>query len=216
MIWKSTLISLALPAAVFAGVVVSTGRIPVAPKSGESADTSQAPRRESLAPSVFAVDAVHSSIIFRCKHLNVSYAYGRFNEISGSFALPDDGEGAMIDVTVRTESVDTGNKGRDGHLMGPDFFDAKQYPTMAFKSTKVTRVGHNRFQADGTLLFRGVAKEMTIDIDKVGEGPGMRGATIAGFETTFTISRKEFGVNYMPEGLGDDVRITVSLEGAAK
>ena len=37
-----------------------------------------------------------------------------------------------------------------------------------------------------------------------------------GFESTFTVSRKDFGITFMPDGLGDDVRITVSLEAGKK
>ncbi|MFH0982477.1 MAG: YceI family protein [Planctomycetota bacterium] len=41
----------------------------------------------------------------------------------------------------------------------------------------------------------------------------MRGESRAGFETTFTIQRSAFGMTTMPGGLGDEVRITVSVEG---
>ena len=34
-----------------------------------------------------------------------------------------------------------------------------------------------------------------------------------GFETTFTIKRSDFGITYMPEGLGDEVQLIINLEG---
>ncbi len=211
MICKCGMSSVLLPAVLVIGAGAAIGGLMPA-SQGPTASAII----EAAAPTVFTVDAVHSSVIFRCKHLNTSFAYGRFNDISGTFALPADGEGAMIDVTVKTESVDTANGGRDGHLKSPDFFDAKQFPTITFKSSSVTKKSEGKYSATGTLTFHGVSKEITVDVDKTGEGPGMRGGTIAGLETTFSISRKEFGMNYMPEGLGDEVRIVVALEGGAK
>ena len=34
-----------------------------------------------------------------------------------------------------------------------------------------------------------------------------------GFETTFTIKRSDFGMDFMMGGVGDEVRIIVSVEG---
>ena len=43
----------------------------------------------ALAADAFQVDTVHSSVQFRVKHMNVSYAYGRFNDVSGKFLLDE-------------------------------------------------------------------------------------------------------------------------------
>ena len=83
----------------------------------------------------YKVDAVHSAVIFRVKHMDASYAYGRFNELTGTFNLdePDAAKGAM-DFTVATASIDTNNAKRDQHLKSPDFFNAKEFPKITFKS----------------------------------------------------------------------------------
>src|SRR5262245_25594216 len=88
------------------------------------------------AAETFAVDTVHSSVIFRLKHLNTSYAYGRFNDFSGSItydaAKP---EASTVQLTIKTTSVDTGNEGRDKHLRSPDFLECEKFPEMSFAST---------------------------------------------------------------------------------
>ena len=38
----------------------------------------------------YKVDSVHSSVIFRVKHMDVSYSYGRFNEPQGTLILDAD------------------------------------------------------------------------------------------------------------------------------
>jgi len=168
--------------------------------------TASAPTHES-----FKVDAVHSVVLFRIKHLGVSYFYGRFNDVSGSFAVGGDGAGE-VDITIRADSIDTNSEKRDGHLKGPDFFSVKQFPTITFRSRKLVHKGGDHYQATGTLTLHGVSKEITVDLERVGSGTAM-GAYRTGFEGTFTVSRSAHGMNWRPEALGDDVRLIVAIEG---
>jgi polyisoprenoid-binding protein YceI len=149
----------------------------------------------SAAAEAFEVDLVHSSIIFRVKHANVSYAYGRFNEFSGE----------------KADSVDTNNEGRDEHLCGPDFFSCKEFPTWSFQSKKVEVLGEDRYAVSGEMTMRGEKKDLRFEMDMTGEGE-QRGTKKIGFETTFSIKRSEFGMDYGLKGIGDDVRVTMSIE----
>ena len=40
----------------------------------------------------YQVDPMHSSVVFRVKHMNVANFYGRFNEISGTVEIDEDGK----------------------------------------------------------------------------------------------------------------------------
>ncbi len=162
----------------------------------------------------YEVDARHSTVIFRVKHMGVSYFYGRFNEIKGGFSFDKaDPTSLVLDLEIKTESIDTNDKKRDDHLKGPDFFHAKQYKTITFKSTKVEQGEDNTYRVTGDLTLHGVTKSITVDIVHVGSGSDSRGRHRAGFETSFTIKRSDFGMDYMVGGLGDDIRIIVGLEG---
>lgn len=170
----------------------------------------------STAPGAFTVDAVHSSLIYRVKHQGVAYHYGRFNEFSGSFLLDAENPSAsVVDLTIQTASVDSGHEGRDDHLRNPDFFNVEQFPTATFKATSVRKTADDVFEVTGDFTLMGTTKAITVTMHHTGQGQGRGGVTVAGFESTFTISRAEFGVG-KPGGLGDDVRITVSLEGVRK
>ena len=46
----------------------------------------------AAAPVSYEVDKGHSALLFRIKHVDVAYTYGRFNDFSGSIVV-DDGEG---------------------------------------------------------------------------------------------------------------------------
>lgn len=168
----------------------------------------------AVAADTYKADAVHSAVIFRIKHLNVSYCYGRFNDVAGSFSFDDaKPESSALEFTVKTESIDTADKKRDDHLRSAEFFDAAKHPTITFKSKSVKKLGENEFEVAGELTLRGVTKPLTVKVERTGSGADPWGGQRAGFETTFTIKRSDFEVNALKGGLGDDVRLIVSVEG---
>ena len=165
------------------------------------------------AADTFKIDPVHSSIIFSVKHFGASNFYGRFNDVKGTIVLDNaDPSKSSIELTIPVESVDTHNEKRDQHLKGPDFFNAKQFPVMTFKSKKVESSGDN-YNVTGDFTLHGVTKPLTLEVKKVGEGKGAEGEIRAGGETHFTIKRGDHGMNFMQGPLGDEINIVVSLEG---
>jgi polyisoprenoid-binding protein YceI len=162
----------------------------------------------------YKVDAGHSSIVFRIKHLNISNFYGNFRDFSGTFtADPDTGEVASLSVEVKATSVDTGIDGRDKHLRSPDFFNVDQFPTASFTSTEVKKSGEGKFEATGEFTLCGVTKTVTVPVEFTGAGKDPRGGNRAGVEAVFDFSRDDYGITYMPDGLSKQVRLIVSLSG---
>ena len=119
---------------------------------------------------------------------------------------------SSVDLTIPVESVDTKNEKRDQHLKSADFFNAKQFPVMTFKSTKVEGSG-DTYKVTGDLTLHGVTKPLTLEIKKGGEAKGMEGEIRGGGETKFAIKRSDYGMNFMQGPLGDEINIVVSLEG---
>lgn len=170
--------------------------------------------QNALAADVYKVDSVHSTAIFRIKHMNTSFSYGRFDAISGEFAL--DGQNpaqCRFDVQIKSASLDTGNPARDKHVKGPDFLNVVQYPTLGFKSRSVSKSGTDEYEVTGDLTLHGVSRPVTVKIVKTGEAKDPRGKAIAGFETKFTIKRSDFKMDKMVGPVGDEVGILVSVEG---
>jgi polyisoprenoid-binding protein YceI len=162
----------------------------------------------------YTVDPVHSSVHFRVKHMDTSFAYGRFNDLAGQFALNDsDPSQSRFDFQVKTASIDTANANRDQHLKGNDFFNAVQYPTIAFRSKSVSKTAPDTYQANGDLTLHGVTRPLTVTIKKTGSGHDMQKRPIVGFETKFTIKRSEFKMGNMVGPIGDEVGVMVSVEG---
>jgi polyisoprenoid-binding protein YceI len=176
----------------------------------------KAPRNQNKKSETYTIDNAHSIALFRVKHLGVSNFYGHFNDMSGAFTLdPEDPGNNSVSIEVKAASVATHDNKRDQHLTSTDFFSAKEFPIISFKSTEVEEAGDKKFKVTGDFTMHGKTKSITVEVEQVGAANVMGGHR-AGFETTFTISRKDFGMNTMPEGIGDEVRITVSVEGLRK
>jgi polyisoprenoid-binding protein YceI len=168
------------------------------------------------AADTFKVDPVHSFVLFSVQHLGIANTYGRFDDISGIVVFDKDNPSkSSVELSVQVESLDTHNSIRDRSVKSPDFFDAKQFPTMTFKSTKVEGSG-DTFKVSGDLTIHGVTKPLTVDFRKGGEGKGVFGEMRGGGETHFTIRRSDFGMNFQQGAVGDEVNITLSLEGIKK
>lgn len=171
-------------------------------------------------PAEYRVDSVHSSVFFKVQHKGLSFFYARFNDFSGSFTLDEEDPSACsVEVEVAAGSVDTRSTKLNKHLLSPDFFDAEKHPKINFKSTEVKQgEKENTFVVSGELTLLGVTKPLEIQVTKTGSGKGRRGGAMAGFHTTFTIDRGDFGMDYGIQGggIGREVELTVSVEAGSR
>ena len=170
------------------------------------------------AADTYEIDTAHSMILFRAKHNGITYNYGRFNEFTGEITMDDDASKSTVEFEVKTASVDTANQKRDQHLRSSDFFSAKQFPVITFKSTKVSmKEGEeDMLEVTGDLELLGVKKSITVAVEITGRGKGRGGESLIGFESIFTIKRSEFGMTYGAGSVSDDIRLTVSIEAKQK
>jgi polyisoprenoid-binding protein YceI len=163
----------------------------------------------------YQIDPVHSSLLFRVKHMDTAYVYGMFTSMKGTVVVDEANPArSSINIEVDANSVYTHNEQRDNHLRGPDFFNTRQFPTITFKSTQVRRINANTVQVRGDLTIRGVTRPITANVTLTGKGKNPQGKDIIGFETRFTIRRSEFGIRYGLPGLGNEVQVTLSIEAA--
>jgi len=167
------------------------------------------------AADTYKIDQEHGTVIYRISHGGVGNAYGRFNKPTGEVVL-DTGDPTKSSFTfeVKTDNVDTANAKRDAHLKSPDFFDAKQFPTISFKSTGVKSAGDNKYEVTGDLTLHGVTKSITVPITKTGEADlsAMKMGYRTGWEAITDLKRSEFGMNGMQGPIGDDVHLVISFE----
>jgi polyisoprenoid-binding protein YceI len=166
---------------------------------------------------VYKADPVHSKIGFTIRHF-VSEVDGRFNVFDGTIKYdPQHPADSSVQFTVQAASINTANDDRDKDLRSPNFFDVAKFPTLSFTSTKVTPKGADTFDVTGNLTIHGVTKTVTVPAKFRGSLKTPMGER-AGFESSFTINRLDYGVtwNRAIEGggsiLGDNVDIAVRIE----
>lgn len=169
----------------------------------------------ALAADTYEIDTVHSHAIYKIKHLNVAYQYGRFKEMKGMVMVDEKNpSNSKVEVVIPTASVDSNHPKRDEHLKSPDFFDARKFPNLTFKSTSVKKLSADTYEVLGNLTLHGVTKPVKFNFVKTGEGKGMQGEYRMGGEAMLSINRSDFGIKYMlPNGLSDRVDIMLSFEG---
>ena len=147
--------------------------------------------------SKWNLDAAHSEVQFKVKHLVISTVTGSFKEFSANIEKHGDSwANAAIEFSAAIDSIDTNNADRDGHLKSPEFFDAAQFPHISFKSTSFNEKSSNVFELVGDLTLKGVTKSVTLNAELGGEMVDPWGNHKVGFEVSGEINREEFGLTW--------------------
>jgi polyisoprenoid-binding protein YceI len=163
-------------------------------------------------PIRYHVKPVYTSLRFSIVKWGVLKEEGVFRDFDGTLVYdPAHPESARIDVVAQAASLDTKNSGRDEVVTGDDFLDARRYPTLEFHSTAVD---HNF--VTGNLTIHGVTRKVRFPVTPLGihEIPNI--GKMAGFETTFTINRRDYGVlgsrwGAVPGVLSDTVELHITI-----
>jgi polyisoprenoid-binding protein YceI len=165
----------------------------------------------------YQIDASHSSVKFSIRHF-VAKTTGNFSEFEGTLKIiRADLSQSSVEASIQIPSVDTDNQKRDSHLQEDDYFNAAKHPLMTFKSTSWKATDEeNEFKVTGDLSFNGVSKPVTLDVELLGFGEGMRGAYLSGWEATTTLDRTEWGVNGGQPAVGNEVDVTINIEAHRK
>ncbi|MFP5040590.1 YceI family protein [Parasediminibacterium sp. JCM 36343] len=169
--------------------------------------------------ATYKLDAMHSEITFKVKHLMISTVTGSFTKFDASMeAEALNFTDAKISFSADVNSISTGNEQRDGHLKSDDFFSADKYPTLSFVSTEFKKVGDTNYKLTGDLTIKDVTSSVILDVEYGGAMTDFYGQSKVGFELSGKISRAEFGLTWsaVTEAGGvvvsDDVKLLLSVQ----
>jgi polyisoprenoid-binding protein YceI len=151
----------------------------------------------------YKADLGHTRLLFKVNHLGFSNYYGLFKQIDATLQFdPAAPETMQLSVTVDPKSVETHYPDPamdfNGVLAGPELLDAAQFPTITYKSTKITLTGPTSADVTGDLTLHGITKPVTLQVTFNGgwpDHPMDPGARI-GFSATGFINRGDFGIAY--------------------
>ena len=173
-----------------------------------------------LSAARYQIDPVHSEVSFKVKHMMVSKVQGRFDRFSGDFVYDEkDPNSWKTSAVIEAASINTSNANRDKHLQSADFFEVEKYPSISFKSARVSNYKDGKAKLEGTLNLHGVEKPVVLDLEVGGVVADPMGNNRAGFEANTRINRKDFGIIWsktLGNGgmvIGEDVDINIRIEG---
>ena len=171
-----------------------------------------------MATTKWVLDPAHSELQFKIKHLMITTVTGSFNDFSAEVTTEnDDFQNATVSFKAAVDSIDTGNKDRDGHLKNADFFNAEAFPSITFTSVSFQKTGDD-YQLTGDLTIKDVTKPVTLDVEFGGTAKDPWGNTKAGFTLKGKINRTAYGLTYnaaLETGgvmLGEEVKILGELQ----
>lgn len=160
----------------------------------------------------YKVETSHTRTQFTVSHMGFTDWYGDFTGISGTLSIdPKAIAKAKVDITIPVASVSTTNTTLDGELKSAQWFDAAQFPTIRFVSTRVEQTGPRTALITGNLTFHGVTRPVTLraSFNASGVNPMTKGYTL-GFNASTLINRSDFGVKTYVPLIGDSVAIRIS------
>lgn len=168
----------------------------------------------ALREGQYALDRDHAALLFKVGHLGFAKYVGRFERFDVSLDFDaDNPEAARVDAVIDMTSLDVANDPFANTLMGPNWFDAGQYPEAFFRSTGIEVTGENTGVMTGELTMHGVTNPVTMDVTFNGGGRDrLRSAYVIGLSAVSEIDRRDFGVDRFTGFVGNKVELEIEAE----
>lgn len=163
----------------------------------------------------WALDPVHTRIVFAIDHAGFSKSLGTFSGATGTLRFdPDSWEGAHLEVSIPVASLELGDDKWNRATLARNLLDADAHPMAIFVSTRIEAVDERRAVVHGLLTLRGTTREVALDVtvNAVKRHPMPPFRRTAGFSATTTLSRGDFGIDAWKSMIGDSVELRIEAE----
>ena len=173
-----------------------------------------------ITTTTWNIDPAHSVAEFKVKHMMIANVKGQFSKVSGALFFDEsDLANSRVEASIEAASVHTRDEQRDAHLKSADFFDVEKFPTLHFRSRRISIVRDGELSVEGDLTIHGVTRKVAFAVE--GPTPPTKdpwGNTRVAVSATTKINRKDFGLTWnaaLEAGgvlVGDEVTITLDVE----
>lgn len=126
-------------------------------------------------------------------------------------------EASSVQGAIDVASLRTGLSVRDRSLWTAGRFDAKRFPTMSFRSTRVGDFEGDSFKVYGELTIKEFTCPVVFDVVNKGEAPTENGRRRWAFSASIVLNRRDWKIEWNPlielGGLliGTDVRGAIEI-----
>jgi polyisoprenoid-binding protein YceI len=167
----------------------------------------------------YKIDPAHSSAQFVVRHMMITNVRGGFSGVEGTVIYdPDDLKASGVDVVIDASTVNTMDVQRDAHLRSDDFLDVAKYPSIEFRSNKITPGSDGQLSVDGDLTIHGVTRPVILLVEgPTEEGKDPWGNIRIGASGATKIKRSEFGLEWnaaLETGgilVGDELKVALEV-----
>lgn len=183
------------------------------------------------APSIppagtYTTDPAHTRVSISLDHLGFSTYTFYFRKFEGTLIFdPDKPETMQLTASVDPASVETlypdATYDFNGVISGEQFLDARKFPELTFKSTRVRLTAPHEAAVTGDLTLHGITRPVTLHVRYNGGYAGNPldpGGARIGFSAEGAIFRSDFGMGFgIPApgttmGVGDLVALHIETE----
>ncbi len=163
----------------------------------------------------YTLDAGHTYIGFDVERFLVGEVTGRFNEFNGDVSLSGDSlESLKVNIKINTNSLDTNNPTRDGHLKGEMWLDTAKYTEITFVSNTLKK-DKQGYVMQGKLTIKGITKDIEFPVEILGPFNDPTKKLAIGIKADLVIDRFDYGIAFnkkMDNGsffIGNEVKIKI-------
>ncbi|MCO4763055.1 MAG: YceI family protein [Myxococcales bacterium] len=165
-------------------------------------------------------DAIRANQISWLSDAPVEKIKGTAPNVKGNFVMDPANMKAMTGlITVPVKGMKTGNPIRDHHLAGKSWLDARKFPNITFKITKIAaaRVSGKKanVKAVGVFTCHGVSKTITVPVEISWKEAGAKTKRVAGdwvkIKTAFAIKLADYKVAGKAGNIGREVGDTIQI-----
>lgn len=163
----------------------------------------------------YNADPIHSSFGFAVRYSGLSDYRGTLSDVRATLTAGD--SGLVLEGEAQADSISIQNPPQfRAHVLGPEFFDVANHPTVGFRSAEVELTDDGSARVEGELTIAGITKPV-VATGSWFEQRSVPGGEKAGLELEARFDRREFGMDWQMElpgggiALDYDVTLTVSL-----
>ncbi|CTP85936.1 hypothetical protein XTPLMG728_1056 [Xanthomonas translucens pv. poae] len=173
------------------------------------------PTAALAAPAQYALDPVHTRVLFAIEHAGFSKALGTVSGSTGTLAFdPDDWRSARLDARVPLQRLDLGDDKWNRAALAHNLIDGERFPEARFVSTRIEPIDATHAKVVGILTLHGVSREIALDVtlNALKRHPLPPFRRTVGFSATATLQRADFGIDAWPSVIGAAVELRIEAE----
>lgn len=159
-------------------------------------------------PTTWNIDTDKTTIRLSWHAFGGILSWANLSGVTGAVTLDPDNEFAdRITVQIPVATLKASNNLLTWQLKSNMFFDAQRYPHITFTSTRVVKLGEDRYRAFGTLAVRDLTRPVILEATLDRQSP----EAIALHATT-TISRAAYKMDRFALVVDDRIAISIAIK----